>query len=160
MLSERRVRDLIESVVGRPVVAVEKAVWGFTNQTDIIELAGGDRVVLQRYGRREDAEYRVRVMDALLQPAAESAITIPQVRAADLAAEPPWIIFDAIPGIPVPAADEVGLGGPKFPAMARQMGELLARLRSLPAEGVELNDLWSDPSRLGQEAARWIEAIP
>jgi hypothetical protein len=34
----------------------------FQNHTDLVTLAGGGRVVLQRYGRRTDAEQRLRVM--------------------------------------------------------------------------------------------------
>jgi hypothetical protein len=43
---------------------------GFTNRTDIVTLTDGSQVVVQRYRRREDAEYRLRVMRELRQPAA------------------------------------------------------------------------------------------
>jgi aminoglycoside phosphotransferase (APT) family kinase protein len=153
-------RELLESVLETSVVAAEDAPWGFTNQTALVELAGGERVVFQRYRRRDDAEYRIRVMQALWEPASEAGIRIPRVRASDLAADPPWTVFEALPGIPVPAADEVGLGGPKFPAMAEAMGELLARLRTLSTDELELKDLWSDPSRLAREAAHWTDKTP
>ena len=58
-------RDLIERLLKRPVTGATHAVWGFTNQTDIVTLAGGDRVVVQRYRRRQDAEHRLRVKRAL-----------------------------------------------------------------------------------------------
>lgn len=51
-------------------------------------LAGGDRVVVQRYRRRQDAEYRLRVMRALWAPADEAGIAIPRVRGSDLDADP------------------------------------------------------------------------
>jgi aminoglycoside phosphotransferase (APT) family kinase protein len=150
-------RALIERVLGRPLADSEQARWGFTNSTTLITLADGDRVVLQRYGRRQDAAYRLRVMRSLQRPAADAGIVIPDVRASDLDAEPPWAIFDVLPGVPVPEAGDVGLDGALFPAMARAMGELLAELRGLPTAGLELNDLWADPERLSDQATSWIE---
>jgi aminoglycoside phosphotransferase (APT) family kinase protein len=148
-------RDLIERLLKRPVTGATQAVWGFRNQTDIVTLAGGDRVVVQRYRRRQDAEYRLRVMRALWTPAAEAGIAIPRVREFDLAADPAWVIFDALPGVPVPEAGDAGLDGPQFPEVARSMGELLVIFRRLPTAGFELDDLWADPGRLAATAARW-----
>jgi aminoglycoside phosphotransferase len=133
----------LERVLARPVADATRAVWGFTNRTDIVTLEGGERVVVQRYRRREDAEYRLRVMQALWAPAAEAGIAIPRVRESDLDADPPWVMFDALPGVPVP--ENAGLEGPRFPAMARSMGELLAAFRGLPSAGLELDELWAAP---------------
>ena len=81
-------RAVIERVLARPVSNATKAAWGFTNRTDIVTLAGGERVVVQRYRRRQDAEYRLRVMRGLWRPAAEAGISIPRVRESDLDAAP------------------------------------------------------------------------
>jgi aminoglycoside phosphotransferase (APT) family kinase protein len=148
-------RDLIERLLKRPVTRVTQAVWGFTNQTDIVTLAGGDRVVVQRYRRRQDAEHRLRVMRALWSTAAEAGIAIPRIREFDLEADPAWVIFDALPGVPVPEAGDAGLEGPRFSEIARSMGELLVIFRRLPTAGLELDDLWADPGRLAATAARW-----
>jgi aminoglycoside phosphotransferase (APT) family kinase protein len=148
-------RNLIERLLERPVTGATPAVWGFTNRTDFVTLSGGDRVVVQRYRRRQDAEYRLRVMRALWTPAAEAGIAIPRVREFDLAADPAWVIFDALPGVPVPEAGDAGLDGPQFPEVARSMGELLVIFRRLPTAGFELDDLWADPGRLAATAARW-----
>jgi aminoglycoside phosphotransferase (APT) family kinase protein len=67
--------------------------------------------------------------------------------------------FDALPGVPVPEAGDAGFAGPQFPAIARSMGELLATFRRLPTAGLELNDLWADPSRLAARAIRWGQEI-
>jgi aminoglycoside phosphotransferase (APT) family kinase protein len=150
-------RALIERALARPVADATQAVWGFTNRTDIVTLDGGERVVVQRYRRRQDADYRLRVMRALHAPAAQAGITIPRIREADLDADPAWVIFDALPGVPVPDA---GLESPHFPAMARAMGELLAAFRTLPTTGLQLDDLWADPERLAAHAARWVDDIP
>ena len=42
---------------------------------------------------------------------------------------------------------------------ARSMGELLATFRRLATAGLELNDLWADPSRLAARATRWGQEI-
>jgi hypothetical protein len=62
MTTDDSQRALIERVLARPVADSTRAVWGFTNRTDIVTLASEDRVVVQRYRRRQDAEYRLRVM--------------------------------------------------------------------------------------------------
>jgi aminoglycoside phosphotransferase (APT) family kinase protein len=155
MATEESERALIEGVLARPVAEATQAVWGFQNRTDIVTLASGEHVVVQRYRRRQDADYRLRVMRALWRPAAEAGIAIPRVREADLDADPAWVVFDALPGVPVPEAGDAGLEGPRFPAMARSMGELLASFRRLPTAGLELDDRWADPGRLAARAGRW-----
>jgi aminoglycoside phosphotransferase (APT) family kinase protein len=150
-------RRLIERLLKRPVTGATHAVWGFTNQTDIVTLPGGDRVVVQRYRRRQDAEHRLRVMRALWTPAAEAGIAIPRIREFDLDADPAWVIFEALPGVPVPEAGQAGLEGPRFPEIARSMGQLLVIFRRLPTAGLELDDLWADPGRLSATAARWAQ---
>jgi len=39
------------------------------------------------------------------------------------------------------------------------MGEMLAAFRELPIEGVEVNRLWADPTRLAARAAVWAGAL-
>src|SRR5215218_4358051 len=55
---------LVESALGEAVACVRRAAWGFTNRTDIVTLVGGERVVLQRYRRRDDSVRRVPVTGA------------------------------------------------------------------------------------------------
>jgi hypothetical protein len=104
MTTDQSERALIERLVKQPVADATHAVWGFTNRTDIVTLAAGDRVVIQRFRRRHDAVNRLRVMRALWTPAAEAGITIPRIRESDLDANPPWVIYDALPGIAIPEA--------------------------------------------------------
>jgi aminoglycoside phosphotransferase (APT) family kinase protein len=152
-----RDRDLDDLAL--PVARSERADWGFQNRTDLVTLATGERVVVQRYRRRADAEHRLRVMRALAVPAAEAGIPIPRVRDADLGAEPPWVVFDRLPGVPIPApeAGDLGLDGPRFPDAAAMMGELLARFRRLEAPGLALDGPWADPPRLAAAAATWAD---
>jgi hypothetical protein len=65
-------RELIERALGHPVAATARAAWGFTNRTDMVTLAGGQRAVVQRYRHREDAGYRLQVMQGLSGPAIEA----------------------------------------------------------------------------------------
>ena len=123
-------RELIERALGRPVAATARAAWGFTNRTDMVTLADGQRAVVQRYRHREDASYRLRVMQGLSEPAIEAGIPLPQVREFSLDDDPPWAIYDVLPGVPVPEAGELGPGGPRFTHAARMMGELLASFRA------------------------------
>ena len=147
----------IQQLLGRSISSSERAEWGFQNRTDLVTLESGERVVVQRYRRREDAEYRVRVMRGLHEPAAASGIAIPRVRRADLDADPPWVAFEALPGEPIPA---IGLDDPRFPGLARAMGELLAAFRTLPTAGLDLDDRWADPLRLATHAADWTAEVP
>ena len=151
-------RDL-ERLLGRPVANATKAAWGFTNRTDMVELDGGDRVVVQRYRRRADAERRLATMRALHDPAAAAGIATPRVRDADLDAQPPWVVFDVLPGVPIPEAGDTAFDGPRFRAMVEAMGELLATFRSLQITGLALDDTWADPHRLATAAAGWADAI-
>ena len=151
-------RQWIERVLGQAVAEATTAAWGFQNRTDIVTLGDGEEVVLQRYRRREDAGYRLEVTRALRDSAAAVGISVSRVRAFDLEANPAWIIFDALPGVPVPDV-EGGLEGPRFPALARQMGGMLAAFRELPHAGLEIDRLWAEPTRLVARAAEWILAL-
>ena len=159
MSAEASGRGLIERALARPVSDVTRAAWGFTNRTDMITLDNGERVVLQRYRRREDAEYRLRVMRGLRTSAARAGIPLPRVRDFSLDADPAWVVYDVLPGVPVPEAGQAGPGGPRFPQMARIMGELLAAFRRLPAAGLEPGRLWADPGRLAASAAGWARQL-
>jgi len=148
-------RELIERALGRPVAGAARAAWGFTNRTDMVTLADGRQMVVQRYRRRKDAAYRLRVMQGLSGPAAEAGIPLPRVREFSPDDDTPWVIYDVLPGVPVPEAGDLGPGGTRFTHMARLMGELLAAFRRLPAAGLGLDDLWADPQRLTAAAASW-----
>ncbi|WP_378734474.1 aminoglycoside phosphotransferase family protein [Nocardia brasiliensis] len=149
----------LEQTLGQPIAGIAPAEWGFQNRTDLLTLADGDRMVLQRYRNPDDAERRLRIMHTLLEPAAKRGITIPRIRRFDLDADPAWIVFDALPGVPIPASDEIGLASPRFPAIAREMGTLLAAFRRLPTAGLQLDDLWATPTRLVESATAWAARV-
>jgi hypothetical protein len=74
-------RELIERALGRPVAATARAAWGFTNRTDMVTLADGQRAVVQRYRHREDAGYRLRVMQGRVHQAAKYVQNTPALTA-------------------------------------------------------------------------------
>jgi aminoglycoside phosphotransferase (APT) family kinase protein len=125
----------------------------------MIMLDNGELVVVQRYRHRADAEYRLQVMRGLWTPTALAGIPLPWVRDFNMDGDPAWVIYDVLPGVPVPAAGEPGPGGPRFPQMARIMGELLAAFRRLPVASLELDQLWADPARLAASAAGWAQQL-
>ncbi|WP_405160222.1 aminoglycoside phosphotransferase family protein [Nocardia sp. NBC_01499] len=149
----------LEQTLGQPIAGSAPAEWGFQNRTDLLTLADGDRMVLQRYRNPDDAERRLRVMHTLLEPAAKRGIAIPRIRRFDLDADPAWIVFDALPGVPIPASAEIGLASPRFPTIAREMGILLAAFRRLPTAGLQLDDLWASPTRLVESATAWAAQL-
>jgi aminoglycoside phosphotransferase (APT) family kinase protein len=59
--------------------------------------------------------------------------------------------------VPAPEADDAAPGGPRFPQLARAMGELLAAFRRLPSAGLQVDELWADPGRLARSAASWAD---
>ncbi|PXX65217.1 aminoglycoside phosphotransferase (APT) family kinase protein [Nocardia tenerifensis] len=149
----------LEQTLGQPIAGSAPAEWGFQNRTDLLTLADGDRMVLQRYRDPDDAERRLRTMHTLLEPAAKRGIAIPRIRRFDLDADPAWIVFDALPGVPVAASAETGVASPRFPAIAREMGTLLAAFRRLPTAGLQLDDLWANPTRLVESATGWAARL-
>ena len=146
--------------MGAPVVGVTPGRWGFTNRTDLVTLASGERIVLQQFRRRKDAAYRLRILQELRGPAGRAGIPIPAVRRFDLEASPPWAIYETLPGVPLPEAGEAALDGPRFPVLARRMGELLARWRGLPADRSVVNDEWADLNRVAERATTWAAQMP
>jgi hypothetical protein len=80
-------------------------------------------------------------MRGLRTRAAQAGIPLPRVRDFNLDGDPAWVVYEILPGVPVPEAGELGPGGPRFPQMARIMGELLAAFRRLPTAGLELDQL-------------------
>jgi aminoglycoside phosphotransferase (APT) family kinase protein len=158
-MTDSREPERLERALGRAMAAVSPAAWGFTNRTEIVTLDNGDQVVVQSYRRRADAAYRLAEMRRLHKPATEAGIPLPEVRAADLDDEPPWVIYHLLPGVPNPEAGELRPGGARFSQIARTIGQLLAAFRGLPPAGLGLDDPWADPIRLAASAAGWATRL-
>jgi aminoglycoside phosphotransferase (APT) family kinase protein len=138
------------------VLGTEPAPWGFSNQSDLVALADGRTVVVQRYFSRSAAEHRLRVMAAVAEPLRVAGVPIPALLLADLDATPPLAVFEAIPGKPSNVVAGEDLSGPIFVQIAEQMGSMLSIIGDLSTPGLPLPTLWSDPPLLAAEATRWL----
>lgn len=114
---------------------------------------------MQRYRDREVAERRLRVGARLRAIARDGGIPTPRVLASDLAADPPWALFEALPGVPVPDAGDASLHGQRFPAIAERMGRLLAAFHELSPPATDLPSHWAEPTELAASANGWVGAI-
>ncbi|MFF3566356.1 aminoglycoside phosphotransferase family protein [Nocardia jiangxiensis] len=146
----------LERVLDRPIMAATSAEWGVGDNTSLVTVDDGTGVVVQRYRLGGEADRRMRIMNALRDPAAARGITIPGIHAADIGAQPPWIAFDMLPGAP---SAETAMDGPHFPALARAMGAMLADFSELPCTDVELDDMWARPRYLAARADAWAECL-
>lgn len=144
-------RALLEPVLADRIVAVEPLAWGFSTPTARLALAGGGRVVVQR--RAAAAAARIELATRILTSA---GIAVPGLRAVVGRGRLRWLVHDAIEGRPGPEC----LAGPDGPALARSMGGLLVRLRSLSAPEVPLDRPWAGPAELVAGARAWISALP
>ncbi|MGF6883200.1 aminoglycoside phosphotransferase (APT) family kinase protein [Nocardia sp. GAS34] len=142
----------LEQVLDQPIIDAAPATWGTQHDTAVVTLADGSRVVSQLYRRGADAERRMRIMDALRDPAADKGIAIPRIRRFEVEEDPPWIVFEMPPGEPVASRARI-------PVLARSMGEMLATFSELPCADVELDDMWARPRYLGARADAWAECL-
>jgi aminoglycoside phosphotransferase (APT) family kinase protein len=153
----------LEQALGQSIGEAEPAAWDVAwdvrNRTYLAKLADGSAVVVQRHRLRADAERRVQVMDALREPAADKQIVIPRIRAQGLDANPPWIVFDRLPGVPVSNSDQIAPGSSRFPVLAWAMGALLAEFSGLSCGDLDLDDAWARPRYLAARADAWLECL-
>lgn len=148
----------LEYLLGEPVESVEPGQWGFTNRTAVATLAGGGRLVVQQYVDPAGAANRIRATERLAEPLRLAGVPTAVLVRADLAATPPYAVFEALPGRPGYVVAEHDLSAPVFPAMAAAMGRTLAALQSIPVAGRGLPSLWASPVQLAATASEWLAA--
>ena len=146
----------VERALGARIVRSERAPWGSKNRTSFVDLADGRHVVVQEFSDRETARLRLSAAAQLAVPLIEHGVPVARVLAYDLDAPAPWGVFDRLPGEPGYVAADDDLSGAAFPAIARGMGILARRIRSLDPTGFELPRLWAEPEALGEAAQRWL----
>jgi hypothetical protein len=143
----------LSALVGAPVVAAERARWGFENRTDIATLADGRKLVIQRLTRRAQAPRNLRLAHILPDRLAQIGIRLPHQLAADAAADPPYAVREHLAG--TAAAAFMGeIAGAV--AVASAMGVLLPKLQSTPTAGLRLPSGWANAARLEQHARRQL----
>ncbi|HEX9371189.1 MAG TPA: phosphotransferase, partial [Roseiflexaceae bacterium] len=143
--TDRAELQALTEIVGEPVVAFERAAWGFENHTAIVTLAEGRQLVVQRIASRSLAAHKLRLAELLPDRMAAAGIRIPRLLTAAATADPPYAVREYIPG--VAAATFMGqIEGAVI--VAAEMGVLLRLLRNVSTEGAGLHSGWANPARL------------
>ena len=143
----------LSALVGAPVVAAERAGWGFENRTDIVSLADGRRQVIQRLTRRAQAPRSLRLAQILPDQLAQVGIRLPRQLAADAAADPPYAVREYLSGTTAAAFMGEVAGAVE---VASAMGKLLPQLQSASTVELRLPSGWADASRLERQARRQL----
>ena len=152
--SDRAELEALTEIVGEPVVAFERAAWGFENHTAIVTLAQGRRLVVQRIASRSLAPHKLRLARLLPDRLAAAGIRIPRLLTAAATADPPYAVREYIPGVAA-ATFMRHIEGAVM--VAAEMGVLLRRLRNVSTEGAGLHSGWANPARLEQQARRQLD---
>jgi aminoglycoside phosphotransferase (APT) family kinase protein len=152
--TDRSELQALSAIVGAPVVTFERAAWGFENRTDIVTLADGRRLVVQRLAKWMRAPRSLRLAQLLPDRLAPIGVRLPRQLAADATADPPYAVREHLPGVPAAAfmGDDAGAI-----AVASAMGALLPLLQLAPTAGLRLPSSWADAARLEQLARRQLD---
>src|SRR5262245_60225405 len=143
----------LSTIVDAPVVAFERAGWGVENRTDIVTLADGRTLVIQRLTRRAHALRSLRLAQILPDRLAPLDIRLPRQLAANAAADPPYSVREHLSGTTASAF----MGDTASAALvASAMGALLPRLQQASTTGLQLPSSWANASRLEQQALRQL----
>jgi aminoglycoside phosphotransferase (APT) family kinase protein len=144
----------LSTIVGAQVLTFERCAWGFENRTDIVTLADGRKLVVQRVSNHELAPHKLRLAQLLPDRLAQVGIRLPRQLAADATASPPYAVREYLPGVTaatfmrdIPSAVEV----------ATAMGALLRRLRLVATDGLQLHSGWADPARIARQARAQLD---
>ena len=89
----------LTEIVDEPVVAFERAAWGFENRTAIVTLAEERRLVVQRIANRSLAPHKLRLAGLLPDRLEAAGIRIPRLLTAAATADPPYAVREYIPGV-------------------------------------------------------------
>jgi aminoglycoside phosphotransferase (APT) family kinase protein len=143
----------LSALVGEPVVAAERARWGFENRTDIATLADGRKLVIQRLTRPAQAPRNLRLAQILPERLARVGVRLPRQLVADATADPPYAVREHLAGIAAAAFMGEMAGAV---AVASAMGALLPQLQSAPTAGLRLPSGWADAARLERQARRQL----
>jgi aminoglycoside phosphotransferase (APT) family kinase protein len=151
----------LERVTGSRVAQADPAPvpGGSKNRTTLVLLEDGRRLALQEYSDRRFADLRLSAAEQLAEPLREHGVPVPRILFAELGDDPPWAVFEALPGEPGYVAADHDLSRGNFLPIARDMGRLLERFRELDPDRFDLPRLWTDMAALSEAAERWLAEI-
>jgi Ser/Thr protein kinase RdoA (MazF antagonist) len=146
----------LSMLVGEPVIASEPARWGFNNRTEIVTLANGTQLVLQRIMNQARASEQIRLARQLPPRFAGIGLRLPRLLRADAKALPPYAIREYLPGIPGAAllGDLQGVA-----QMATKMGELLPQMTLVSLTRMTVDSRWARVFRLEQQVMTWMKQL-
>lgn len=148
--------DEIWWALGSPVVSVRDAPWGSRNQTAVVTLADGRRLVVQRYRDSSAAAQRLHALRQLGPPLNERGVRTPSLVACDLDAPIAWAAFDVMDGEVGYVACRDDLSAPSFTAIARRMGQINRVFRQLDSTEFDLPAPWADLDLLVADTHGWL----
>lgn len=151
-MADRPIRDVGALVGATPIeIADVVAPWGSSTRTQVVTLAGGERVVLQRGSRWRGMRRRVRL--ARLLPARAPWIPWAELLSGDASGLSAYLVTAFAPGV---QGGEMLWHDREAAALATHMGQLVPALARVPTAGLRLSSLWGSPERLVASAARWL----
>lgn len=143
-------------LTGLPVRAIHALIGGRENTSQLIEVAGTGRVLLQQLRTRVGAPHRLRLAKAVPPAAARVGVPVPAVVAADAHADPAWFIRRFVEGR---SATATFRHPDQAARMASGAGRWCARWRTIDPTGMRPYRLWADARRLQSAASRWRDRL-
>jgi aminoglycoside phosphotransferase (APT) family kinase protein len=142
------------ALTGLPVQRIRPIIGGRENTSQLIEVAGTGRLLLQQLRTRMGAAHRLRLAQAVPPAAARVGVPVPALVAADAKSDPAWFIRRFVEGRSASAT----LRHPdQAVRMAVGAGRWCARWQSIGPNGLRPYRLWADATRLSGAAARWLQ---
>jgi len=143
----------VEALVGARSIGITDVTspWESATRTQVVTLASGEQVVLQRSPDRRGMGRRVRL--GRLLPERAPLIPWAHLVAGDARAGEPFVVTRFATGI---RGSELLATDRQAAALAAQMGLLIPALASVPNRALRLSTLWGDPERLVVAAGRWL----
>jgi aminoglycoside phosphotransferase (APT) family kinase protein len=145
--------QIMGALIGIPVVALERCVMGFENHTDLVTLADGRRVIVQRISNRGLAAHKIRLARLLPERLAQAGIRAPQLIAADASSESPFAVREYVEG---QAGNALLADQHEAIQLAHAMGALLPRLALVQTNDLGLHTGWASPQRIASQARRQL----
>lgn len=151
-MADGSIRGVEELVGATPIeIADVAAPWGSSTRTQVVTLAGGERVVLQRGSRWRGMRRRLRL--ARLLPSRAPQIPWAELVTGDTSETRSFLLTRFVPGI---QGGEMLWHDREAVVLATQMGQLVPALAAVQTAGLRLFSLWGNPERLAVFAARWL----
>ncbi len=148
----------LEALLGEPAETIVDlgSPWATSTRTELVTLAGGRQVVVQRPrgGASARATIRRRLRLGRLLPTVAPWLPVPEVLAGVAAGPQPFLVTRFIPGV---SGRELLADDRGAELLGRLMGKLATRLACVPTRGMRLGDVWGDPQGLAAAARRWLD---